>query len=57
MRRPSRAFVREFVSDAFIAAGAIAIATGAYQFHPSVGLAVGGVLAVAIGFMLALGGR
>lgn len=47
---------REIISDVLLVAGGSAVSIGAGVVHIAAGLIVGGVLAMAFGWLIALGG-
>lgn len=47
---------REVISDVLLVAGGSAVSIGAGVIHIAAGLIVGGVLAMAFGWLIALGG-
>lgn len=47
---------REIISDVLLVAGGTAVSIGAGIVHLAAGLIVGGVLAMAFGWLIALGG-
>lgn len=47
---------REILSDVLLVAGGTAVSIGAGVIHMAAGLIVGGLLAIAFGWLIALGG-
>ena len=47
---------REIISDVLLISGGTAVSIGAGMVHLAAGLIVGGVLAMAFGWLIALGG-
>ena len=50
-------FLAAYGGDLLVAAGASAITVGVWLIHPAAGLIVGGVLAMALGVILCMGGE